>query len=216
MNILLSGIVGSRAYGLETEHSDTDVLGVYACDTRDLHGLGEPLETYVTVNPDAQYHEARKYVRLALKCNPTVTELMWLPEYQQRSWLGSELINIRGHFLSQGCVRDAYLGYASQQFKLLKAAHPRVAKHARHLRRLLYQGTGLWAHGELTVKVSNPGAYHEFGERVAAGEMELAAGEMAWAERYFDEVKSPLPEKPNTLVAERWLRRVRTEFWKRS
>jgi predicted nucleotidyltransferase len=215
VNVLLSGVVGSKAYGLDTPDSDTDYLGIYACNTRDLHGLKEVMETRVLTNPDTTFHEARKYCKLALRCNPTVTELLWLRAYDQVTDLGRELINVRYHLLSQHYVRNAYLGYATRQLLALKSSSVRSAKHAWHLRRLIYQGTGLWGTGELKIKVDNPGAYHEFGERVAAGEIELAAGELAWAEKYFDEVKPAIPEKPNDMVAERWLQRVRREYLRR-
>ncbi|MFD7300744.1 DNA polymerase beta superfamily protein, partial [Streptomyces pharetrae] len=38
-NILLSGVVGSTAYGLAHEDSDVDRLGVFAAPTESLHGL---------------------------------------------------------------------------------------------------------------------------------------------------------------------------------
>ena len=224
MNILLSGVVGSMAYGLATEDSDVDLLGLFACDTRDLHGLKPIVESKVTTNPDATYHEARKYCRLALNCNPTVMELVWLKEYVQTSTLGRELIGIRHFFLSAPRIRDAYLGYATQQFKRLEVrgdgsfsadTRKRTAKHARHLRRLLYQGSHLYATGELTIKVANPAAYHEFGDRVAGGDLELARREMAWAEEFFNEVKPWAHDVSNEVPVERWLQRVRKEFWKR-
>jgi predicted nucleotidyltransferase len=224
VNVLLAGIVGSQAYGLETEASDVDTLGLYACDTRELHGLKDAVETTVLTNPDSTYHEARKYARLALRCNPTVLELMWLPEYIERTTLGRELIGIRKHFLSQRLVRDSYLGYATQQFRRLEQrgngtfsadTAKRTAKHARHLRRLIYQGTKLWDSGCLEIKVYNPEAYHEFGERVAAGDLDLARGELAWAEKFFDDATPGIPIEPNTVVVERWLQRVRREYWKR-
>ena len=174
MNVLLSGIVGSTAYGLATNESDVDTLGVYACDTRELHGLKEVVETHVTVNPDATHHEARKYCRLALRCNPTVTELMWLDNYIEAETLGIVLVTLRDRFLSQRLVRDSYLGYASAQFRRLEQrgdgsfsadTRKRTAKHARHLLRLLHQGAQLYSEGELRIKVVDPELYHEFGER---------------------------------------------------
>lgn len=220
-NILLEGVVGSTAYGLDTPDSDVDILGLYACDTRELHGLKDVVETTVRTGPDATYHEARKYCRLALRCNPTVMELLWLPDYRQQTELGRELIGIRKKFLS-ALVRDTYLGYATQQFKLLEQrgdgtfsadTAKRTAKHARHLRRLIYQGTQLYHTGELVIKVKNPEAYREFGERVAAGDLDHARAELAWAERFFDQAAPAVPGRPDTLVVERWLQRVRKEYW---
>lgn len=37
--VVLEGILGSRAYGLGTERSDTDRLGVFVAPTREILGL---------------------------------------------------------------------------------------------------------------------------------------------------------------------------------
>lgn len=117
-SVLLSGIVGSTAYGLAGPDSDVDRLGLYAAPTAHFHGLRPPTgraASVVTTSPDATFHEALKYVTLALTVNPTVTELLWLPDhlYETRTALGDELIGIRGCLLSAKRVRDAYLGYAT-------------------------------------------------------------------------------------------------------
>lgn len=80
MNVLLSGIVGSTAYGLAKPGSDIDRLGLFAADTTAFHGLHGPAESHVTTNPDRTLHEAAKWCRLALGGNPTVMELVWLPD----------------------------------------------------------------------------------------------------------------------------------------
>lgn len=54
--VLLSGVVGSTAYGLNTENSDVDHLGVYAAPTIRFHGLHPPIGREATVvhkDPDA-------------------------------------------------------------------------------------------------------------------------------------------------------------------
>jgi hypothetical protein len=227
--ILLSGIVGSTAYGLSHEGSDTDRLGLFAAPTTAFHGLHRPAESHVTTHPDATFHEAAKWCRLALGCNPTVTELAWLPDdlYETRTSLGAELIAIRASFLSAPRTRAAYLGYSTQQFRKLEArgdgsfssdTRKRTAKHARHLWRLIQQGTDLNATGRLTVRLSETEARMclDFGERVAAGDLEHARDLIASAERHFDEYgdgRSALPPRPDESAAEAWLLRVRREFY---
>src|SRR3954452_3424124 len=122
-NILLSGIIGSTAYGLAREGSDVDRLGMFAAPTETLLGLHTPKESHVSTAPDRTLHEAAKWCRLALAGNPTVMELVWLPVglYEVLTPLGEELIGIRTSFLSAQRVRDAYLGYAVQQFRRLEA-----------------------------------------------------------------------------------------------
>ncbi|MFV2172304.1 DNA polymerase beta superfamily protein [Actinomadura sp. LOL_016] len=210
-SVLLSGIVGSTAYGLAGPGSDIDRLGMYAAPTVDFHGLTPPTgraASRVTTDPDVTFHEAAKYATLCLNVNPTVTELMWLPDelYEARTSLGEQLIAIRSAFLSARRVRDAYLGYATQQFRRLEArgdgsfsadTRKRTAKHARHLARLVRQGVQLYRTGALDVRLPNPDWYREFGERVAAGELEEARFLLAEAEADFAGARTPLPDEPD-------------------
>ncbi|MGV9564152.1 nucleotidyltransferase domain-containing protein [Streptomyces sp. NPDC003480] len=222
-HVLLCGIVGSTAYGLAREGSDVDRLGVFAAPTERLHGLHLPKESHVTTAPDRTLHEAAKWCRLALGGNPTAMELVWLPAelYEVRTPLGEELIGIRGSFLCAKRVRDAYLGYATQQFRRLDARgggplpadlHARVAKHARHLKRLCHQGLELYTTGRLTIRVESPEEYHDFGERVAA-DPSVALPVLRFYESAFDETPGVLPERPDEAPAEAWLRRVRAHFY---
>lgn len=220
-HVLLSGIVGSTAYGLATPESDIDRLGVFAAPTEQLHGLHMPQQSIVTTAPDRALHEAAKFASLCLGGNPTVTELLWLPEdlYEVRTELGDDLIGIRSAFLSARRARAAYLGYAEQQFRKLEArgdgsfsadTRHRTAKHARHMARLIHQGRELYATGRLPVRLDNPDWYRAFGERVADGDLEEARFVLAEAEVDFNALHTPLPERPDTDCVERWLRGVRS------
>jgi uncharacterized protein len=219
-HIVLAGIVGSTAYGLAGPESDIDRLGVFAVPTADLHGLHAPDETVATSKPDSTYHEARKYCFLALAGNPTVAELMWLPRdlYEVVTPLGEELIGIRSSFLSAKRCKDAYLGYAMQQFRKLEArgdgsfsadTRKRTAKHARHLWRLCEQGYQLYVTGEVRIRLDNPQDFHDFGERVAAGQIDIARTMLDRYEAKFDACATVLPEQPDEAAVEDWLRRVR-------
>ena len=229
MHLILSGIVGSVAYGLARPGSDIDRLGVYAAPTIELHGLRPPIGKYASkVTPgdeeDVALHEAGKYAALALGVNPAVTELMWLPAdlYETRTPLGEDLISIRESLLSKRKVRDSYLGYAARQFRRLEArgdgsfsadTRHRTAKHARHLARLLTQGLELYSRCELNVRLADPDWYHEFGDRVAEGDLAAARAFLARVERTFDERYSPLPERPDETVVEEWLHAVRAAHY---
>jgi predicted nucleotidyltransferase len=220
-NILLSGIVGSTAYGLAGPDSDIDRLGVFATPTTSLHGLTAPDESVVSSKPDATYHEARKYCSLALGGNPTVSELMWLDGHEVVAPLGEELIGIRSAFLSAKRVRDAYLGYATQQFRKLESrsdgtfsseTRHRTAKHARHLYRLCWQGFLAYSTGEVHIRLDDPQRFRDFGDRVADGDIEAARTMLAGYESRFDTTPSALPEDPDAQTVEAWLLRVRASF----
>lgn len=218
---ILTGIVGSTAYGLDGPGSDIDTLGVFAHPTEAFFGL-DKLDETVKKHKDDTSHEAAKYCRLALGGNPTVMELMWLPRelYTFESRLGLALIGIRDAFLSAPRVRDAYLGYATQQFKELKKrggtfssdTQHRTAKHARHLARLLVQGKMLHLTGYLQIKLDYPEKIISFGEDVASGNIDLAERAIAEAENTFNSRVCALPERPDKEQAELWLEDVRRSY----
>lgn len=226
MNVLLSGIVGSTAYGLAHSGSDVDRLGIFVTPTRELLGLHTPPDYYGRKDEtgDVALHEVGKFLPLAIKGNPTIMELLWLPDalYEERSEFGNELIALRSSFLSAKRVRNAYLGYASEQFNRLKKRNGhsfsadtmgRTAKHARHMYRLLHQGFELWSTGHLTLQVSDPAACREFGERIESGEVDLAEAKLASMEMHFNNTPCVLPDEPDEAPIEDWLRRVRKYYY---
>lgn len=228
LNIILSGIVGSTAYGLAGPDSDVDRLGIFAAPTASFHGLhpptSKPHDSHVTSKPDATYHEARKACLLMLGGNPTVTEILWLPDelYEVCSAHGDALIDIRSAFLSAKRVRDAYLGYATAQFQRLEGrgdgsfsadTRKRTAKHARHLKRLLHQGLELYSTGRVSIRLDEPQAFHDFGERVAGGDLDAGRRLLAKAESDFGDARTPLPDYPDEKPIDAWLHHLRRELW---
>lgn len=227
-NVLLAGINGSTAYGLATEDSDVDRIGCYAAPTSQLHGLHLPIgkaASWVSTKPDATYHEAGKLAHLLLGGNPTLTELLFLDGYETMAPEGEALIGIRSAFLSAKAARNSYLGYAAGQFGRIRSrgdgsfsadTRKRTAKHARHLRRLLEQGTELHRTGRLTIRLTpeQAASCREFGERVAGGDLDLAERALAEAEAAFD-APGVLPDRPDESAAEAWLQDVRRAYWDR-
>lgn len=226
--VLLSGIVGSTAYGMAGEESDTDRLAVYAAPTVAFHGLDLPIEKAATVvfpkpGPDFQVHEARKFVLLAMKSNPTATELLWLDGsfYEHRSPLGDALIYLRPYLASVELVCKAYFGFAEQQLKKLAATgqytsknRSDAVKHGRHVMRLLDQGFEFYSTGQLTVRATpqRRDMYFEIGEQLAANPP-LGAKILAEYEARFAAARSPLPVVPDRQRAGQWLRDVRRFYW---
>jgi hypothetical protein len=150
-------------------------------------------------------------------------ELLWLPQYEMSSVWGLRLVELRERFLSQKLVKDSYLGYATQQFvKLEKAGKfpdvpaSRVAKHARHLLRLVEQGTHLWVTGKLVLKVPDAQRVFDFGDRVAGGDVEAAKWILTRARETFDHSPTVLPTEPDTDAVEQWLVDVRAVFYPRA
>lgn len=217
-HILLEGVVGSHAYGLARDTSDTDYLGVYLTPTSDLVSLTPPVDTISTSDPDRTLHEIGKYVRLALKANPTLTELMWLPDYTTCTNDGTALVHVRTAFLSAPAVRHAYLGYARSQLAKARSrtdhsfsadTRNRSAKHARHLARIVHQGYELYTTGQLTVTVTDPSWYHDFGNSTIDTWT-------TWLEEQtarYDNATSALPGAPDTDTVNDWLIDLRRRHW---
>lgn len=223
--ILLSGVVGSTAYGLAHAQSDIDRLGVFVEPTINLVGFGRPDETHhqTGTEEDLTLHEIGKFLKLALKCNPTILELLYLPEelYESRSPIGERLILNRAGLLSAPAVRDAYLGYATQQMRKLQTradgtfssdTRNRSLKHARHLLRLLQCGLDLWATGTMRVRVKDPQKLREDAEFLVRYP-DLASEWVETAERAFDSNPTCLPQQPDTALFERILLDTRRLYW---
>jgi hypothetical protein len=153
--------------------------------------------------------------------------LLWLPEdcYLSASVFGEELCQLRKNFFSRRLVKDAYLGYATQQFKDLERRggsfgpdlKHRTAKHARHLLRLCDQGVQLWTEGRIEVRVKDPSRYIEFGEMVAESTPKIALDkarkELIKAECLIENSTTWLPDQPGTAIIEAWLKRVRKFYF---
>jgi uncharacterized protein len=226
-NLLLEGIVGSTAYGLAHEGSDIDKKGIFAVDTNDLLGLNTPKDVYEqhAPEPDGTWYEAAKWAKLALKCNPNILELVYLPDdlYTHRTDLGDDLISIRKAFLSKDAVKNAYINYARSQLHEIEKRgdfgsdlKKRTEKHARHLVRLMMQGYQLYATGDLTVRLGWADATFVKGVGTQAGKGDLVPLRKAYDsyKEAFDDTETVLPDKPDLAPVESWLRHVRKRLLK--
>ncbi len=194
-------VVGSRAFGLDTQASDTDRRGFYL-PTAEAHwslwGVPEQLENGVT---QKTCWELQKFLTLALKANPNVLEVLYSPLVETATPLALELLDMRDAFLST-LVYQTYNGYVLSQFKKLEAdlrTHGEVRwKHAMHLLRLLLSGTMVLQSGEVLVHVG------EHRETLLA----VKRGELPWEElnrwrlelhRQFGAAlgRTQLPERPD-------------------
>ena len=111
-------LMGSRAYGFAGPDSDYDWAGVYYAPTREVlsvRGLGR--ETHVGNEPDYTFHEVGKFLRLAVKGNPSVLEVLWSPHKVfpasgricANAWADA-VIEVRKSLLWKGSLKP-YFGY---------------------------------------------------------------------------------------------------------
>lgn len=174
-HVIYRCVVGSRAFGLETEASDTDRRGIYL-PPADLHWsiahVPDQLEDHAT---QETYWELEKFIVLALKANPNVLECLYTPLVELAAPLAQELLDQRSMFLSK-LVYQTYNGYVASQFRRLDQDLRTVGtirwKHAMHLIRLLLAGITVLREGFVPVRVE------EQRDRLLA----IRGGDVPWPE----------------------------------
>lgn len=217
--------VGSTAYGLATATSDIDTLGVYIVPTELLLGLDghkHADNSIVTNDPDRTLHEVGKFVHLALKCNPTVLELIFAELIQEENADFSAPMEFAGRAaIHEKGVRAAYGGYAKQQAERLvrrtdegrKGSDPdlsnRTAKHGRHCFRLMIQAEQLLTTGEITLDVSQH--RDEIFSMGRLAEMNPKAFYAAFEKRnaHLNSLETVLPEEPDRRMVNHYLLTMR-------
>jgi len=117
--IIYRCVVGSRAYGLDHDESDTDRRGIYLAPADlqwSLFGAPEQFEDNAT---QSCYWELHKFLTMALKANPNILECLYSPLVEKVTPLGEELVAARKGFLSQ-MIFQTFNGYAMSQFKKIE------------------------------------------------------------------------------------------------
>jgi len=211
--IIYRCVVGSRAYGLDTDASDTDRRGIYLAPAElqwSLHGAPEQFEDNAA---QTCFWELQKFLIMALKANPNILECLYSPLVEKVTPLAQELLAQRQAFLSQ-MIFQTFNGYALSQFKKIEQDlrnHGEVRwKHAMHLLRLLLTGAATLREGRVPVQVE---AHRD---RLLA----IKRGELAWPEldawrkelhQDFERALSEtqLPERPDYEVANTFLVKAR-------
>lgn len=122
--ILLEAISGSRAYGLATPESDTDIKGVFYLPRAHFYGL-EYIPQISNESNDIVYYELGRFVELLLASNPNTLELLAAP---------ADCVRIRHPlmdafrpewFVSQAC-RQSFAGYAYGQIRKARGLNKKI------------------------------------------------------------------------------------------
>ena len=124
--ILLECISGSRAYGLATAESDTDIKGVFYLPRSYYFGLHSDYVPQVnnTTN-DIVYYELGRYVELLLQNNPNMMELLATPADKilyQHPLMARFLPE---WFISKLC-RHTFAGFANSQIKKARGLNKKI------------------------------------------------------------------------------------------
>lgn len=122
--ILFEAISGSRAYGTDLPHSDTDLKGVFILPEDEFYGLDYVPQVANETN-DEVFYELRRFVELLLKNNPNILELLNSPadciRYQHPLFVGFQAKD----FLSKLC-RQSFAEYAMAQIRKAKGLNKKI------------------------------------------------------------------------------------------
>ena len=237
---ILRGLVGSTVHGLNVNDGieDRDEMGVCVEPLADAMALSEPFEQFIYRSAveregregarstagdlDLTIYSLRKWMRLALKGNPTILLLLFTPEDQLMHCdaLGHELRSLTPQIVSRR-VQAPYLGYLQAQKQRLtgergqKRIHrPELeemygfdTKYAMHMLRLGFQGVELLTTGRLSLPMREPersyllevrrGKVSEQDCFHRAGELEQQLIALA--------ASDSLPEAPDEARVEEWM-----------
>jgi predicted nucleotidyltransferase len=187
---------------------------IFVAPTVDVAGLhwASKHESFSDAGPtgdDTTGHEIGKYLRLVLKSNPTLIELMFMNDYEILDETGQGLVALRDKILYTDGIRNAYYGYAKAQVERVKREYPNhKPKMARHAVRITYQGIQLLTTGTTDVKVTNPDWYFQFTELPFENQTNIMDN---WLEN-LNTAKSVLPDKPDVLAVAEFLKDVRRSY----
>lgn len=206
----LVATTGSIAYGLNHANSDVDQMGVFIAPTTEVAGLNwnAVSESWSDASPngdDLTMHEIGKFLKLALKGNPTLIELLFMNEYDILTEEGERMVALRKSIISEKQLRSSYHGYAKSQFMRVREDDPFKVKMARHTLRIARQGRSLLETAGFNVRVENPQEYFDLTEMPKQVMLDVIEQELYM----LYTCKSVLPEYPDRESVVDFLRSVR-------
>ena len=123
-SIIFECISGSKAYGLATPTSDTDIRGVFILPKEQFYALEHVSQINDTTN-DIAYYELRKFIELCSKNNPNILEMLNIPAicilYKHPLFddIKKEI------FLSKLC-KNTFANYAFTQIKKARGLNKKI------------------------------------------------------------------------------------------
>jgi len=122
-SIIFECVAGSHLYGTNTETSDQDFRGVLIPSKEYFLGFAKKVEQIIDTKDgnDRVLWELRKFLTLAIDCNPSIIEILFVPEdrWIQSSDIWKQIVSHRDWFISKK-ARWTFSGYAISQLKRIK------------------------------------------------------------------------------------------------
>jgi predicted nucleotidyltransferase len=136
-NIIILGLGGSYAYGLQTDHSDIDIRGIATQSAKEIL-TGKGFGQIVNIETDTTVYSLDKIISLLSNCNPNTIEILGLEPWQYFNItdVGQALIDNKDMFLSKKVIRS-FGGYATSQLRRLENKSVRTVEQERREEHIL-------------------------------------------------------------------------------
>lgn len=249
--LIIKVLVGSVVHGTAIEGTDdTDYMGICIEPAVEALGIGEPsrpaFEQYqyrsaaertgdlnARSGPgdvDEVIYSLRKWLRLAMRGNPTVLLPLFTPEQDIafiNDW-GRRLREEVPEFAPSRSAGERFLGYMqAQREKLLGlrstqtnrpeliSVHGFDTKFAMHMIRLGLQGVEYLERGRITLPIPEPERSWLVAMRMGEHTREEALARAEELEKRLKDllVSSPMPAQPDWERANRWVVDFYQQFW---
>ena len=135
---VLETVVGSQAWGLADERSDTDLRGAFALPFSWTTGLADPPQDLVREDGSATYWEVGKAIRQALRADPNTLEMLFVPGVKALDPIGAWILEAREAFVSKE-IHGTFARYAVAQLRRLEQSQ-RLARHRADVLEWLREG----------------------------------------------------------------------------
>jgi len=119
--VVLEAIVGSRAWGLANENSDTDRRGVFVPPFLWTTGLVPAPEEIGSIDATCTYWSTHKFIQQALRADPNTLETLFVGEVQTIDVMGQWILDARQAFVSAN-IYGSFGRYALSQLKKMQKA----------------------------------------------------------------------------------------------
>jgi hypothetical protein len=159
--ILYECIVGSKAYGLTTPESDTDMKGVFITPMECFYGFSYEEQVNNDSN-DITYYEIGKFLNLLTKSNPTILEMLYSPDNcVLKSSMLFSLIE-PSKFLSKKC-EDSFARYAFTQIKKARGLNKKISNPLDKERKSILDFCFVF-HGQGSIQIKKILLLHSYDE----------------------------------------------------
>jgi predicted nucleotidyltransferase len=242
---ILRTVVGSGVHGLAIPGTDDhDEMGIYIPKPEHLLGVSSYRDDYISRtqpegarsgpgDTDLVIYSLRKYLRLAVKGNPTALTPLFAPEefVLKTTSAGEHLRLIRDWFLSEEAI-ERFLGYMHGQHERMmgRGKQNRVpnrpeliekygwdTKYGSHALRLAYQGHELATTGTIVMPMEGVARERVLDVKLGKVPREEVSAEITDYENkvrwLLDGHRTVLPLKPNVEAIENWSVLIHLESW---